>query len=308
MRPEYELLIHLVDTSGTAGSAELVRLLRGRVRWNLFLELAERSGTAPSLLFELRKRELTDLIPPGVLRRLHDAYEKTALHNSILLHDFRIAGETLTKQGKAWAPIGEIALVANSIYPDRGLRYVNKIELLVRSRDIESAFLILRQAGYRYLSKPASHLPALPIPPLINERGALLQLHDESTAGAGFDQWEREPLLHQLRRLNSQSKVISSGLLLLRGDQIHLNEAYSQIGGVPFPRLATRYELARSLRQMPRHEAQFSWFRLLFPNREDMRRRHGKDAAGMKLYVLYAARLFSIRHSIPAIRHAPAGR
>lgn len=296
MRPEVHALLALLDPAPSELSERrLVARLRGRLRWDRLAVAAERNACAPFLLFQLRRRELCDLVPAQVLERLRFAYETTALRNGVLVRDVEQALGSLQERDIEALALDEAALVARSLYPDRGLRPVSRAAICVAGGQAEQAVEALEHAGYRRLTSGETETV------VVNERGTRIQLVTEPwapgeaamTLAAGL----RSPLDYLAARFTYLAQVEPAKAI--RGvDRWFLNVALADQGlrrlrvHVASRRLAEefgerRFDAARSAVERR--------LRRFFPGRDEMVRRHGRRAVGLGLYTLYAGRLLSLQ-------------
>ncbi len=317
MRPEHEALLILVEPERTRREEKrLIRRMRGPFDWAAFVHLADAKLVAPFVLFQLRRHELLDLVPSAARERLRDHYETVASRNAILLHDLHAAGAALDKAGIEWVPLKGAALLHRGIYPDRGLRVLSDLDLLVRPVDAQRAWDLLRGHDYRKMvdNEPdARHLP-----PLVNGRGTVIELHRgignqvDLNIPVRFEAF-RDEFLPSLA-MHLQIHHARDAKLAVRGqiDLWFLNGALRAQGLPTVPVFENRRELIRSLRVRNRYDEVFftrpgGWVRLLFPSREEMLRRHGGAAAGAGLYRLYGRRLMGLRAQLPTVRKSVAG-
>lgn len=293
MQPEVHALLALLDPALPERSERrLVMRLREGLNWARLIAAAERTECAPFLLFQLRRRELTDLVPAQALERLGFIYETTALRNGVLVRDLAQAQSALRKHGIDALAIDEAALVAGSLYPDGGLRPVRQVALCVAAGDMARAAEALEATGYRRIFAE---------PMLVNERGTRVWLEPEPwTADAGgmtLAAGLRSPLDFLASRFSHLAQCEAPRAI--RGvDRWFLNAALRNQGlrplgvHVPAARVAAEFGERRLdavrgvLTRRLRH---------FIPNRDELVRRHGRRAAGLGLYTLYASRLLALQ-------------
>jgi hypothetical protein len=321
MRPEHEaILILLEPPRALRREKQLIRLLRGRFDWAYFVKLADEKLIASFLYYQLRKHELLDLVAQPAASQLRDIYETVATRNSILLHDLRVAGETLDRAGIEWIPLKGAALLSHSIYPEIGLRVLSDLDILVRTEESQRAFDKLLSLGYRKMSE--SEPDARHLHPLVNSRSTMIEIHKgignriDVHIPVDFDTFRDSflPSLHWHLSVHQDRDA----KLLLRGqiDLWYLNQAMVRMGVsmLEGPRpFGNRGELVRALQVSSRYDEVLythpdGWWRLAFPRRKEMVRRHGAAAQGLGLYPLYGRRLLSLRGKLPAaLRRGVAG-
>lgn len=298
MRPEVHALAALLDPAPSELSERrLVARLRGPMHWGRLVAAAERSECAPFLLFQLRRRELTDLVPPQHVARLAFAYETTALRNGVLVRDLKQALGALEQRGVAALAVDEAALVARSLYPDRGLRPVSQATLCVGAGEVDRAVEVLISAGYRRICAEQV---------LANDRGTRVALVAEpwapGAAGMTLAAGMRSPLDYLASRFAHLAQTEPPKAI--RGiDRWFLNVALADHGlrrlrvHVPARRLAEEFGARRFDTLRGTLERRLRGF---FPNRDEMVRRHGRRAVGLGLYTLYAGRFLTLQAGHPA--------
>lgn len=313
MRPEHAALLILLNPPRAAREERrLVRLLRGAFAWNEFIILAERKLVAPMVLFQLRRHELLDLAPPHAQKKLHDIYERVAMRNAILIRDLQQVNRELGSAEIDWLPLKGTALMLRSIYPDRGLRVLSRLELLVRPEQAAAAHVLLMKSAYRTFLQGGTS--TAPWPPLINNRHTVIELHaaashsepvpernlDGGKAQVGFDEARMRSL--EILRYHLEQDVAQHPAWALRTqvDLWYLNQALRESGIRPSFVFHRPRELARSLRLDEfRGEARSLrpgvWLRKLFPDRSEMIKRHGSLARGWGVVPLYAARFLRMQ-------------
>jgi len=121
-------------------------LLTERLDWGAIADIAFQHRVAPLLYRSLQSLEL----PPAseaAMRRLKQAYIANAAHNAAL---FRALQGVLEALAAAGIPVIALkgAVLADTIYPERALRPMNDIDLLVREEALEQADAALRRSGY----------------------------------------------------------------------------------------------------------------------------------------------------------------
>ncbi len=312
MRPEYKALLLLTEPERAIRyERRLIEWFRRPdFDWALFTNTAEGKLVAPFVLLQLRRHELLDLVPPVWRAKMRDVYETVAMRNAVLLHDLAAAGKTLAAAGIEWIPLKGSALLSRGVYPDRGLRLLSDLDVLVRPERCEEAFELLKRQGYRVLvdNEPdARHMP-----PLVNSRGTVIELH----RGIGNQVALHVPVIFDEFRDNFYESLRThlclhhdrDAKLLLRGqvDLWFLNKALVANGLRPSPIFENRGAIARTLPVSNRYEEVLytrpeGWWRLLFPRREEMEKRHGDAARGAGIYRLYAARLVRLRRQLPTL-------
>jgi hypothetical protein len=177
LRPGARLLLLGARSRPEAcADAELSALASGVVDWPALVDLAVREGTAPLLYSHLRRLELLDRLRLPARRRLTQVAGDVWAANAVLARSWgeataalRAAGvETLTLKGMA---------LANTVYPEPGLRAMADVDVLVRPDDHAVALATLRDLGYRTPGGAADRLGASRSFAELVRDGARIDLH-----------------------------------------------------------------------------------------------------------------------------------
>lgn len=115
---------------------------------NLLYSVSHDTTLAPLAYHVLRKRGLLDIAPAPLLERLKTFYHFTAARNAVL---FRNLDEFLNGARERGFPVmllKGLALIAGGYYPDKGLRFLSDIDVLVRMEDIASADELMLDLGW----------------------------------------------------------------------------------------------------------------------------------------------------------------
>ena len=196
------------------------------------------------------------------------------------------------ERGLGALALDKAALVARSLYPDRGLRPVSRVVLAIGADAVEPAVDALEYAGYRRLETEPSGVM------LVNERGTRLSLLPEPwaadempmTLAAGL----RSPLDYLAARFTYLAQTEPAAPMRLV-NRWFLNVALADHGlrrlrvHVPVRRLAEAFGERRLDAARAAIERRIRRF---FPDRDEMVRRHGRRAVGLGLYTL-SGRLLS---------------
>jgi hypothetical protein len=167
-----------------ASERELDAFASGALDWQTLVVLATREGTAPLLHFHLRRLDLLQRLPSAAAHRL-TAVTNLAWANSVVLEDrWAEATIALTRAGVETLTLKGMAL-AGTVYPERGLRPMADIDLLVRPADRRAAVKTLRGLGYRTLGEEAEQA-ARNFTELVRD-GTLIDLHWHAARYLRFD-------------------------------------------------------------------------------------------------------------------------
>jgi hypothetical protein len=155
---------------------ELTTLARGPVDWTSLVDLTAHEGTAPLLHSHLRRLDLLRRVPPVQRRRLTDIAQRTWAMNAALVAHWAEATAALGQAGIETLTLKGMAL-AQTVYPEPGLRSMADIDLLVRPADRIAAMDVLRGLGYRTPGSAADRLAASRSFSELVRDGTLIDLH-----------------------------------------------------------------------------------------------------------------------------------
>jgi hypothetical protein len=148
LSPEWQLVLAgtraALDESGARPLSW--DLLTARLDWGAVADIGFQHRVAPLLYRSLQRLEL----PPAseaAMRRLKQAYIANGAHNAAL---FRALQGVLDALAAAGIPVIALkgAVLADTVYPERALRPMNDIDLLVREETLERADAALRRIGF----------------------------------------------------------------------------------------------------------------------------------------------------------------
>ena len=122
------------------------------------MPLADHLQISPLLYNALKSQ--TQIVPRDVLKQLHACYIKNTYRNTILLHGLSVTAEFLQDAGVEVMALKGAAL-AESVYDNIALRYMDDIDIMVKKEDLTSAIKLLFQKGFIIKEHP-SHLYHIP--------------------------------------------------------------------------------------------------------------------------------------------------
>jgi hypothetical protein len=117
--------------------------------WQILAQMAEAEGVASLLHWKLDpvRNETIFPIPANVRDFFRRSYEQSAMRNAVLLQELE---GILATFGKAELPtiVLKGAALAQTLYPDPGLRPMGDLDLLVRAEALTRAIQLLQTRGY----------------------------------------------------------------------------------------------------------------------------------------------------------------
>ena len=203
------LLMACRDESRADTREQLVQFLEQHtLNWDRLYTLANRHRVAP---FLYRALQPLPSIPQKLLTDLQSDCRTIATDNLLKLHHYREVDQLLTSQGIRHIPLKGVYLAANW-YPDKGLRQIGDLDILVRKEDALAAIHLLESQGYQPNQKHTRYQQH-------DEQSMLLDLHEISLFKPFFNGSHFDIDLHW-------------GVLLLNKDYklFTLNEIESQPG------------------------------------------------------------------------------
>jgi hypothetical protein len=120
--------------------------------WDRVLEMARTHRIGPLLYRGIRRLPQTP-VPPRALEALKEMYVENAARNALL---YRALEDLLGALHSADIPAVVLkgAFLAERVYPDRALRPMSDIDLLVHAEDLDRAAAALEGVGYRIAHEP----------------------------------------------------------------------------------------------------------------------------------------------------------
>lgn len=176
------LLIACTDEATAVTKGRLVQFLsQHTVNWDRLYALANRHRVAP---FLYRTLQQVPNVPPSVLSDLQRDCRAIATDNLLKLHHYQQVDQLLTDNGIRHMPLKGVYLAANQ-YPERGLRSIGDLDILVRNEDALTTIHLLESQGYQPNQKHTRYQQH-------DERSMLADLHEISLFkpffnGSNFD-------------------------------------------------------------------------------------------------------------------------
>jgi len=117
--------------------------------WGILAQMAEAEGVAPLLYWELVRNtdEVFTAVPPRVRDFFQRSYYQTAARNAVLFSELERILAAFEKAQIAVIVLKGAAL-AHKLYPDRALRPMSDLDLMVRPDDLTQATQVLQALGY----------------------------------------------------------------------------------------------------------------------------------------------------------------
>jgi hypothetical protein len=152
MNPEFEVIVRLSRIHPTpADLARVQALAGGVVSWERVAAVAESHGTAPLVAANLCRLPSTS-VPVDVQARLRSIRRASVVADLIRYRQWIELSDALVAGGVRAMSLRGFH-VATAIYRQVGLRPVSNLEFLVNQDQLESATGLLRDAGYRVVTK-----------------------------------------------------------------------------------------------------------------------------------------------------------
>ena len=115
--------------------------------WQLFAQIAEIEGVAPLLYFQLKTGAIIDEWPSEVCQYLQASYYKSTAHNALLFQELE---RILAAFESAQIPVIVLkgAALAQTIYPEPGLRPMGDLDLLIQQDDLQESLGVMQNLTY----------------------------------------------------------------------------------------------------------------------------------------------------------------
>ena len=132
------ILARPLDTSRSLGADD----------WSILADLAQREGVAALLHYCLDSGSGLEEVPDNVRQSLRDAYHSTGVANMLLYHELEQIVEELQEDGEPPLVLLKGAALAETIYPNIGLRSFGDLDLLLPEEKLPGAVRCLKALGY----------------------------------------------------------------------------------------------------------------------------------------------------------------
>ena len=150
--PEWQVILTSMHMSLTDEARPTITqaLAQPSFDWACFTAQVCAHGVAPLVAAHLQKLGLMDHLPPHVRAVLQSAYYRNAARNTLLFGVVREVLQACQRQGIAVIVLKGAAL-AETVYPNRAVRPMGDIDLLVRPEALEAMDDALTALGYRFV-------------------------------------------------------------------------------------------------------------------------------------------------------------
>lgn len=149
LSPEWKLLLACARTNVCAEHLQRVEdLADSGLDWGHVANTACAHGIAPLIYHSLHRSGVASLLPPAAAEKLRNSYYGNAARNALLYNELWEVLTALRKQ-RADVIVLKGAALAESVYPNRALRPMSDIDLLVRKEKVAEAQDRLIELGYR---------------------------------------------------------------------------------------------------------------------------------------------------------------
>jgi hypothetical protein len=146
--PEDMILLYCSRTDVEHNTFEKVNsALNDDLDWNYIVSNAQQHGISELLYYNLSKNDYNNLVPENVLNYLKKQYYTNVARNMLFYQDLN---KVLTglKDAKIDVIILKGGALAETVYPDIGLRPFSDIDILVQEKDLQRAKEVVSFSGY----------------------------------------------------------------------------------------------------------------------------------------------------------------
>ena len=124
-------------------------MIQDDVAWEKVLKRAELHGIGPLVYFNLLRSGVGGRVPERILKQFEGLYYWTSVHNEDLYERLQ-AALTLLSQKRILVIVLKGAALAALVYPKRGLRAMNDLDILVPLQQLTTADRLLQTLGYEH--------------------------------------------------------------------------------------------------------------------------------------------------------------
>lgn len=148
------------------------------VVWLDVLHLAQAHRQIPALAHALRNHPDRKRIPAHYLSEIDTTTRQRRIRNAVMTEDFLTVTQHLSQVGIPSIALKGVAL-ANTVYPNVGLRYFDDLDLLVSPDSADVALTVLQQLGYAPHPRARSGDWHHRIPYTHPQRGTTIEIHTD---------------------------------------------------------------------------------------------------------------------------------
>jgi hypothetical protein len=149
LSPEWRLLLACAKANLPIDEGE--RIAQGLAHldldWTYITAVACAHGVAPLIYYNLHRSRLIRVLPPGAKETLRNSYYGNAARNSLLYDELRNVLKVFRKR-QIDVVVLKGAALAETVYPNRVLRPMSDIDLLVRKERLTEVEASLLDTGY----------------------------------------------------------------------------------------------------------------------------------------------------------------
>jgi Uncharacterised nucleotidyltransferase len=149
LSPEWRLLLACAKANLPAEEIHLIAkgLSHRDLDWNYIAAAACAHGIAPLIYHNLCQSRVTRVLPHGSMERLRNSYYGNAARNSFLYHELRNVLRAFREQ-QIEVVVLKGAALAEPVYPNRALRPMSDLDLLVKKEKLTEVETKLLDMGY----------------------------------------------------------------------------------------------------------------------------------------------------------------
>ena len=148
MRNQHEARLLLLCARPNADAERMCKLAHGGLDWRLVLDYAERCSVGPVVYSNLR-RTGHGRVPDSILEQLRTGYYWNTVRNEDLYRRLGVVRAALAQEQIPTIVLKGAAL-AELVYPERALRSMGDVDVLVPKADLSKADRVLLSLGYTH--------------------------------------------------------------------------------------------------------------------------------------------------------------
>lgn len=143
-------LLHCIKLWGVDDpkALESLQQLVSEAPENLLYSVSHDTTLAPLVYHVLKKRGLMDIASAPLEERLKTFYHFTAARNAVIFRNLSEFLQGAQQRGFPVMLLKGLALIAGGYYPDKGLRFLSDIDVLVKMEDVAKADDLMVELGW----------------------------------------------------------------------------------------------------------------------------------------------------------------